>query len=78
MKLLGDDVKAHVEEQTRKIGELADKHNTTVKRVKNLVGVNTHYKKSRKPTLHNAILHVHAERFNKGKCLMHTDSTTPH
>jgi hypothetical protein len=77
MKLLNDNIKSHVEEQTQKIGKLADKYNTLVEKVKNLVGVNTHCKKSHKPTLHNVILQVHAERVNKGRCLMHTDSTTP-
>jgi hypothetical protein len=61
MKALDDDIKTYVEEQTYKIEELAAKHHATVEKVKALVGVNTHYKKSRKPALHNAILHAQVE-----------------
>jgi len=63
---LDNDIKAYLEEQSRKIEELAAKNNTTVEKVKAIVGVNTHYKKSRKPALHNAVLHAQAERINKG------------
>lgn len=63
---LNNDIKAYLEEQTCKMEELAAKNNTTVEKVKAIVGVNTHYKKSRKPALHNAILHAQAERVNKG------------
>jgi hypothetical protein len=66
-KKLDDAIKMHVEEQIVKITELAAAHSTSVERVKAMVGVNTHYKKSRKPALHNAILHAQAERVNSGK-----------
>jgi len=66
-KKLDDAIKTHVEEQVVKITELAAAHNTSVERVKAMVGINTHYKKSRKPALHNAILHAQAERVNRGE-----------
>ena len=66
MKNLDDDIKACAEDQNRKITELAAKHNTTVEKIKRQLGVHTHYKKSRQPALHNALLHAQAERVNRG------------
>ena len=50
-----------------KLEEIAHTHNVKVEKVKDLVGASTHYKKSRKPTLHNAILHAKAIEVNQGK-----------
>lgn len=66
MKKLDDDIKAFAQDQTNKITELATKHNTSVERIKGQLGVHTHYKKSRKPALHNALLHAQAECVNQG------------
>lgn len=71
MQKLDDDIKAHVDEQARKVSVLAAAHNTSVERIKGMVGVHTYYKKSRKPALHNALLHAQAERVNQGDVIMH-------
>jgi len=68
-KRLDDDIKRFTEEQHAKLEEIARTHNIKVEKVKDLVGVSTHYKKSRKPTLHNAILHAKAMEVNQGKWL---------
>jgi hypothetical protein len=66
---LDSDIKAAVEAQQVKIVEIAKNHNVTVDRVKDLIGSHTHYHKSRKPALHNAILHAKAEEVNKGQAI---------
>ena len=66
-KKLDDDVKAFLEQQQAKLDGIARVHNVKVEKVKDLVGAYTHYKQTRKPTLHNAILHVKAMEVNQGK-----------
>ena len=66
-KRLDDDIKQFTKEQHAKLEEIAHTHNVKVEKVKDLVGASIHYKKSRKPTLHNAILHAKAIEVNQGK-----------
>ena len=68
-KKLDDAIKAFTEEQHSRIKELARTHNVKVEKVKDLVGVYTHYKKTRKPNLWNAIVHIKALEINQGKLL---------
>jgi hypothetical protein len=68
-KRLDDDIKQFTEDQHAKLEEIAKTHNVKVEKVKDLVGASTHYKKSRKPTLHNAIVHAKAMEVNQGKWL---------
>jgi predicted XRE-type DNA-binding protein len=63
---LNTDIKAFVEAEQLKIAEIAKAHNVTTDKVKDLVGTHTHYRKARKPALHNAILHAKAAEVNKG------------
>ena len=58
-----------MEDQQAQIEELAKAHNVKVEKIKDLIGVSTHYKKSRKPNLWNAILHVKAMEINQGELL---------
>lgn len=66
-KKLDDDIKAFLEQQQAKLNDIAKANNVKVEKVKDLVGAYTHYKQTRKPTLHNAILHVKAMEVNQGK-----------
>jgi hypothetical protein len=66
---LDDAIKAFMENQHARIEELAKAHNIKVEKIKDLVRVYTHYKKSRKPNLWNAIVHVKAMEINQGKLL---------
>jgi hypothetical protein len=66
-KKLDNDIKAFLEQQQAKLDDIAKAHNIKVEKVKDLVGAYTHYKQTRKPTLHNAILHVKAMEVNQGK-----------
>jgi len=59
-------IKAFTQDQHARIKELAKAHNVKVEKVKDLVGVYTHYRKPRKPNLWNAILHVKATEMNQG------------
>jgi len=65
-KELDDAIKAFTQDQHARIEELAKAHNVKVEKVKDLVGVYTHYRKSRKLNLWNAILHVKATEMNQG------------
>ena len=65
-KELDDAIKAFTQDQHARIEELAKAHNVKVEKVKDLVGVYTHYRKSRKPNLWNAIVHVKATEMNQG------------
>ena len=64
---LNYDIKAFVEVEQVSIAEIAKTHNVTTDKVKDLIGTHTHYRKARKPALHNAILHATAAEVNKGK-----------
>ena len=68
-KKLDDAIKAFTEDQYARIEELAKAHNVKVEKIKDLVGVYTHYKKARKPNLWNAIVHVKAMEINQGRQL---------
>jgi hypothetical protein len=63
---LDKDIKRFLTKQNDEIAKIATTHNVKVDKVKDLVGFNIHYKKQRKPTLHNAILHLKATEINQG------------
>jgi hypothetical protein len=65
-KELDDAIKAFMQDQHARIEELAKAHNVKVEKVKDLVRVYTHYRKSWKPNLWNAIVHVKAMEMNQG------------
>ena len=58
------DQQAHIE-------ELAKAHNVKVEKIKDLIGVSTHYKKLQKPNIWNAILHIKAMDINQGELLQY-------
>lgn len=63
---LHESIKEYLATQELQIAELAKKHNVSNEKAKELVGAYSHYKKTRKPTLHNAMLHVKAAEVNQG------------
>jgi hypothetical protein len=69
-KKLDDAIKIFTQDQHARIEELAKAHNVKAEKIKDLVGVYTHYKKSRKPNLWNAIVHAKATEINQGKWLL--------
>ncbi|KIM88301.1 hypothetical protein PILCRDRAFT_85516 [Piloderma croceum F 1598] len=62
---LDGDIQQFLTKQNDEIAKIATAHNVKVDKVKDLVGFNIHYKKQRKPTLHNAILHLKATEINQ-------------
>jgi hypothetical protein len=72
---LDEDIKQFLTKHNDEIEKIAAAHNVKVDKVKDLVGFNIHYKKQRKPTLHNAILHLKATEINQGMCDL--DRTMP-
>ncbi|KAF8516429.1 hypothetical protein BU17DRAFT_92763 [Hysterangium stoloniferum] len=57
-------VSTYLLEQTEKLNVLAAVYNVKVKRIEDMVNSQTHYKKSRAPTLQNAIVHFLAKKVN--------------
>jgi hypothetical protein len=68
-KKLDDAIKVFTEDQYAQIEELAKAHNIKVEKIKDLIGVYTHYKKTQKPNLWNAIAHIKAMEINQGRQL---------
>jgi len=64
---LNDAVAAYILERTGKLQELADAHNVKVTKIEDMVNAATHYKKSRTPSLANAIVHYLAKTVNEGQ-----------
>ena len=69
-KALDDDIKAFMENQAEKIEELARTHNTKPKRIKEMIGAESHYKKERKVNFHNALTHLKALEVNAGMSIL--------
>ncbi|KAG2100524.1 hypothetical protein BD769DRAFT_1393946 [Suillus cothurnatus] len=66
--------KEQFKDHRKKLHELALAHHVSDKHVKNLIGLQTHYKKTREPQLHNALIHAKAKEVNNG--LMHGQKYT--
>jgi hypothetical protein len=66
---LNDAVAEYILDRTGKLQELADTHNVKVARIEDMVNAATHYKKSRTPSLANAIVHYLAKAVNEGQRL---------
>lgn len=66
-KKIDDEVKALLDDQNARIKEIASEFNVKVDKVKGLMGNHTHYKKTRKPSLHNAKTHFKALQENASK-----------
>jgi hypothetical protein len=62
-----EDIALFKKAQDSKIQDLAKKHSKTVSSVHLLLTNATHYKKSRAPTLHNALVHYKSEEVNAGE-----------
>jgi hypothetical protein len=63
---LDEDIKRFLSIQEDEIAKIAMAHNVKVEKIRDLLGFNNYYKKHRKPTLHNAILHFKATETNQG------------
>ncbi|KAG0695697.1 hypothetical protein DFH29DRAFT_806240, partial [Suillus ampliporus] len=71
---LNESIKTYLEEQGKKLREIALKHNVSEDHIKNLVGYHTHYKKMRAPQLKNALVHTKAQEVNGGMYQLTVDS----
>jgi hypothetical protein len=67
---LNEAVGAYILERTTKLQELADAHSVKVAKIEEMVNAATHYKKTRTPTLANAIVHYLAKTINEGRSPM--------
>jgi len=65
-KSLQDAIAQFIQDHRKKLHELALAHHVSDKHVKNLIGLQTHYKKTREPQLHNALIHAKAKEVNNG------------
>jgi hypothetical protein len=74
---LDEDIKQFLTKQNDEIAKIATAHSVKVDKVKDLVGFNIHYKKQRKPTLHNAILHLKATEINQGMSDLYRNMPIP-
>ena len=70
---LNDAVASYIVERTAKLQELADNHNVKVTKIEDMVNAATHYKKSRTPSIANAIVHYLSKTVNEGQS--HTSSS---
>lgn len=68
-KKLNNAIKRFTDTQQEQIVDMAREHSVAQDKIKDLIGMQTHYKKSRKPNLHNAILHFKAQEVNEGKII---------
>jgi len=64
---LNDAVAAYILERTAKLQELADNHGVKITKIEDMVNAATHYKKSRTPSLANAIVHHLSKTVNEGQ-----------
>jgi hypothetical protein len=69
---LNDAVAAYILERTTKLQELADNHSVKVTKIEDMVNAATHYKKSRTPSLANAIVHYLSKMVNEGQSCIFT------
>jgi len=53
-------------DRSTKLQELASAHNVKVTKIEEMVNAETHYKKTRTPSLSNAIVHYLAKTVNEG------------
>ncbi|KAG1738700.1 hypothetical protein EDD22DRAFT_787178 [Suillus occidentalis] len=65
-KALQDAIAQFVQDHGKKLHELALAHHVSDDHVKNLIGLQTHYKKTREPQLRNALVHAKSKEVNKG------------
>jgi hypothetical protein len=64
---LNDAVASYIVERTAKLQELADNNNVKVTKIEDMVNAATHYKKSRTPSIANAIIHYLSKTVNEGQ-----------
>lgn len=65
-KALQDAIAQFVQDHGKKLHELALAHHVSDDHVKNLIGLQTHYKKTREPQLRNALVHAKSKEVNEG------------
>jgi hypothetical protein len=66
---LNDAVAAYILERTDKLKEVADTHGVKITKIEDMVNAATHYKKSRTPSLANAVVHYLAKTVNESQSL---------
>ncbi|KAG1855300.1 hypothetical protein F4604DRAFT_1932362 [Suillus subluteus] len=65
-KALQDAIAQFIQDYGKKLHELVLAHHVSDDHVKNLIGLQTHYKKTREPQLHNALVHAKSKEVNEG------------
>jgi hypothetical protein len=66
---LHEAIKAYALEDNKRLEAIAKAHSVSVAKIKGIIGIETHYKKSQRPALPNAILHAKALEINNGRSL---------
>lgn len=65
-QLLAADISAYIVERDARIDALAEKHSVTLSFILKSIHASTGYKQTRKPSLHNALLHIKKLEVNRG------------
>jgi hypothetical protein len=65
-KALDDDIKAFMENQAELIEGLVRTHGVKLKKIKEMIGAESHYKKGRKVNFHKVLTHFKALEVNGG------------
>ncbi|KAG2140389.1 hypothetical protein BD769DRAFT_1384130 [Suillus cothurnatus] len=73
-KSLQDAIAQFVQDQGKKLHELALAHHVSDEHIKNLISLQTHYKKTHEPQLRNVLIHAKTKEVNNG--LMHGQKYT--
>jgi len=61
-----NNIKALMETQAEKIEELVRIHHVKLKKIKEMIGAESHYKKEQKVNFHNALIHIKGLEINTG------------